>query len=78
MVEVGYGILPEFQNNGYATEAVLSLIEMAFENNEAEVIHAECRADNIASIKVLKKLNMNLVHREKNMLYWSLTSVGTI
>lgn len=71
-VEIGYGIIPSAQGNGYATEAVNGLIEWAFSTNLVQIVIAECLEDNIASIKVLEKLNMKRTGQEVNMLKWEL------
>lgn len=55
-VEVGYGIIPAAQNQGFATEAVRALLEWAFSTGQVERVTAECLRDNVASIRVLEKL----------------------
>jgi [ribosomal protein S5]-alanine N-acetyltransferase len=70
-VEMGYGIDPNFQNKGYATEAVKRLMEWAFQNGVLR-IKADCLFDNAASIKVLEKIGMTKIREEENMLYWEL------
>ncbi|WP_259546724.1 GNAT family N-acetyltransferase [Heyndrickxia oleronia] len=71
-VEVGYGIIPSAQNNGYATEAVNEIINWAFTNDDVDKVVAECLHDNIPSIKVLEKLNMNKIGTVNDMLKWEL------
>ena len=53
--EIGYGILEEFQGNGYATEAVKLALQWAFDHPGIIAIEAETDPDNVASQKVLKK-----------------------
>lgn len=53
--EIGYGILPQYQGKGYATEAVAAALKWAFEHPEVTAIEAEAAPDNSTSIKVLKK-----------------------
>lgn len=72
VVEVGYGIIASEQNKGYATEAVKCIIEWAFRSDSVNKIVAECLEDNVASIKVLEKLNMIKTEKINNMLYWQL------
>ena len=71
-VEVGYGIIPSAQNNGYATEAVKEIINWAFTNDDVDKVVAECLHNNIPSIKVLEKLNMNKIGTVNDMLKWEL------
>jgi ribosomal-protein-alanine N-acetyltransferase len=70
VVEIGYGILKEAQNNGYATEAVEALINWAFSTRMVEKILAECLRDNIPSIRVLEKLSMMKTEEDEQMIYW--------
>lgn len=51
--EIGYGILPDFQNRGYATEAVKAVTNWALSQPGVNCITAETDADNLASQKVL-------------------------
>ncbi len=53
--EIGYGINEEYQNKGYATEAVVGLCRWAFSTAKVTSIKAEIVADNIPSEKVLRK-----------------------
>ena len=71
-VEIGYGVLPAFQRQGYATEAVQSLVHWAFEQSNVQRIVAECLADNIPSIRVLERIGMQPLPPEGEMLRWEL------
>lgn len=51
--EIGYGILPDFQNRGYATEAVKAVTDWALSQPGVNTITAETEADNLTSQKVL-------------------------
>ena len=53
--EIGYGIEPEFQNRGYATEAVKAVTAWAFSQPGVSCITAETDESNIASQSVLIK-----------------------
>lgn len=55
-VEVGYGIELDFQNNGYATEAVDAFINWAFDKSDICYVEAETEPHNFASRRVLEKL----------------------
>lgn len=55
IVEIGYGLLPEFWGKGYATEAVMAVTEWASRQQGVKQIEAETDAENIASQRVLYK-----------------------
>lgn len=55
-VEIGYGILKEYEGNGYATEAVKAVVEWAFGNEDVHSVEAETAPDNQASQKILQKV----------------------
>jgi ribosomal-protein-alanine N-acetyltransferase len=71
-VEIGYSIVPEYRNQGYATEMVNGLIHWAFQEQGIKVITAETLKDNTASIKVLTKAGMNCLASEDEWLQWEL------
>lgn len=54
-VEIGYGVLPEFQNKGYATEAVRGLVTWALSQKSVGRVIAEAFPDNVPSVRVLAK-----------------------
>ncbi len=56
VTEIGYGILPKFCGNGYATEAVGTVVKWALNQPEIKSVIAETDIENIASQKVLKKI----------------------
>ena len=58
--EIGYGISENYQNNGYATEAVSAVLEWAFSHPEVAAVEAETDPDNIASRRVLEKCGFAL------------------
>ena len=55
VAEIGYGISEEYQNQGYATEAVKAVLTWAFQNPKVMAIEAETDAENTASKRVLEK-----------------------
>lgn len=56
-VEIGYGMLPEFQCAGYATEAAGALVRWAFSQPEVSRVIAETYPELLPSIRVLEKNN---------------------
>ena len=55
MVEAAYGIVPTFEGNGYATEALRELVSFAFNDPRVRVIRAHTLPANNASARVLEK-----------------------
>jgi [ribosomal protein S5]-alanine N-acetyltransferase len=72
VVEVGYSIVPEYRNQGYATEMARGLITWAFEEKGIQIVTAACLDENIGSIKVLEKLGMRRLEPDGNMLKWGI------
>lgn len=55
--EVGYELIPEYQRKGIAGEALSAVIEFGFSKLELGKIEAYTHKENLASIKLLEKLN---------------------
>ena len=53
--EIGYGILEEYQGQGYATEAVGAAVSWALQQPGVTRVEAETEPDNRASRRVLEK-----------------------
>ena len=68
-VEIGYGIEPACRRRGYASEAVPALIGWAWKSGVRRIV-AECRPDNVASIRVLEKSGMRRTRVLGSMLWW--------
>lgn len=54
-VEIGYGIQPEYEGQGYTTEAVQAMTQWAFGQKDVVFVEAETDPDNKASQRVLEK-----------------------
>ena len=54
--EIGYGISPEFQGQGYATEAVRAACRWALAQPDVAAVEAETEPANAASQAVLRKV----------------------
>jgi RimJ/RimL family protein N-acetyltransferase len=61
VANLGWAIHPEFQKQGFATEAAQALIKFGFEKLRLTVIYAICDTRNTSSLKVMEKLGMNRV-----------------
>ena len=58
-VEIGYSVLPRFQGQGYATEMVRGLVDWAFRQPGVARIAAETTADNLPSMRLLRRLGFS-------------------
>lgn len=61
IANLGWAINPEFQNQGFATEAAGALIRFGFDELGLTVIYATCDTRNASSSRVMGKLKMNRV-----------------
>jgi len=57
-LEMGYSILPEFWNQGYASESAMKCKNYAFENSFADSLISMIHIDNLGSEKVALKNGM--------------------
>lgn len=71
-VEVGYSIVPAYRKQGYATEATSCLVQWALRQREIIRVIAQCRKDNLGSIRVLEKVGMRQLKPEGSMLQWEI------
>jgi [ribosomal protein S5]-alanine N-acetyltransferase len=55
MVEIGYGIVPDFQGRGYATEAARACVAFAFDYPQVSLVRAHTLPTPSASTRVLTK-----------------------
>ena len=61
MVEIAYGIAPEHQGKGYATEAAAGLASYAFSHSQVRVVRAHTLPEPNASTRVLTKCGFRRV-----------------
>ena len=54
-VEIAYGVKPDYEGRGYATEAAEALAAYAFNSGEVRVVRAHTFSDAKASTRVLEK-----------------------
>ncbi len=53
--EIWYKLLPQFWNNGFATESVNEILNFCFTELKLHRVEAGCATENISSINVLEK-----------------------
>jgi RimJ/RimL family protein N-acetyltransferase len=56
--QLGYVFDPAYGGQGYATEAVTTMVAYAFERLGVRRITAGCFADNLASVRILERIGM--------------------
>jgi RimJ/RimL family protein N-acetyltransferase len=68
-VEIGYGIDPDYQGQGYMTEAVTTMMDWAFQDKACNSIVAiDVQKPNIASRRVLEKVGMTVYEESEGTL----------
>ncbi len=67
-VEIGYSVLRQFQNSGYATEAAARLIAWAFSHPKVHEVSAETLPHLRQSIRVLEKMALLFPARDLSMV----------
>ncbi|NOY49530.1 MAG: GNAT family N-acetyltransferase [Chlorobi bacterium] len=71
-IEIGYGISPGFQNNGFMSEVFGGLSIWAIKRKIYYIV-ARCDRSNIASFKVLIKSGFDLLDTRDNLYHWKLS-----
>lgn len=56
--EVGWIFHPDYQSHGYATEAAVALLDLAFGQGDMHRVMARCDARNTSSAKLMERLGM--------------------
>ena len=69
--ELGYGIVPEYQNKGLMKEALLSIVDYAFNTMKLKTIEAYTEENNISSIKLLESCKFTEIKRVQEEGYYS-------
>jgi ribosomal-protein-alanine N-acetyltransferase len=76
-LEIGYSLLPEFWNKGFATEAAGECIRFAFQNNFADSLISIISVTNTSSQQVATKNGMlvdkKTIYRDNEVLIYRIT-----
>lgn len=71
VVEVGYGLAPSARSNGYATEALRAIVDLAAAL-DVVTIRADTDLDNLASQRVLEKAGFRRVREDREARYFEI------
>jgi len=69
--ELGYGIIPEYQNRGFMKEALLGVANYGFEVMNLKILDAYTEEKNINSIRLLESCNFIEVNRVDDEGFYS-------
>ena len=75
--EVGYELIPEYQGKGIAQEALSAAIEFGFNTLQLGKIEAYTHKENLASVKLLNKLNFVRDPHEEAKIDYSVENPNT-
>ncbi len=68
VTEVGYGLNPAYEGNGYMTEALTAFLQFG-KDNGIKTVRADTLKDNVKSQNVLKRCGFEFLYEDKN-LWW--------
>lgn len=71
VVEVGYGLVPSARLNGYATEALRAIVDLAAAL-DVTAVRADTDLDNIASQRVLEKAGFRPIREDREAKYFEI------
>ena len=71
--EIGYGIDADFRQQGDGTESVRALVNWALAQPRCLAVTACTEKDNVASMRVLEKLDFSLTRETDEEFYWIVT-----
>ncbi|MCG2459233.1 GNAT family N-acetyltransferase [Flavobacteriaceae bacterium F89] len=64
-IDIGFGLLPQYEGLGYAYESAHRLLKAAFEEFDIEEIKAITSKENVSSQRLLEKLGLKMVGTTK-------------
>jgi [ribosomal protein S5]-alanine N-acetyltransferase len=70
--QLGYTIRPEYQRNGYMTEALKTGVPWIFKNGNISSLQAQTTKSNLPSHKVLQKVGMAVYRETADSLWWEI------
>lgn len=77
LVELGYGVAPEVEGRGYATEALRALLAWAYRTGRVTRAIADTTHDNVGSQRVMEKAGMRHTGADKHRRYYQWRAART-
>jgi RimJ/RimL family protein N-acetyltransferase len=77
-VEFDYGIAPEVEGRGYATEALRGLLAWAFGNGRVRRAVGDTMPHNVGSQRVMEKAGMRRIETQERLCYYEITELEMI
>lgn len=69
-VEVGYGLVEHERGKGYGFESLKAIMDWLNTMDSVKVVKADCLINNIPSARILEKVGLREVNRDKEFIYW--------
>lgn len=63
-VEIGFGVAESCRGRGYATQAILCLVEIARSQDHVNEVYAQCAISNVASRRVIEKCGFSHIGQQ--------------
>lgn len=73
IIDMGYAIMECQRRKGFALEAVTALLEWGLSQNCVTAVTADCRDDNIPSVRILTRIGMHEVERKDGMIFFQVS-----
>lgn len=69
-VTIGFGLVEQARRNGYGSETLRAMVDWLNSQESVKVIKADCLIGNVPSAKILARVGMNEIGRDKEAIYW--------
>ena len=77
-LEISYGIVPAYRNQGYGTEMVEGFTDWLCRQPEVTEVAAGCRAINRSSARVLEKAGFRQTSQDNGIIYWKKSKAAKV
>lgn len=70
-IEIGYSVVPDRRERGYATEAAGAIVAWALSLSDVHRVVARCDPQNLASIRTLERAGFHRTGEKEGEIRWS-------